>query len=236
MLKQTTFSMVIALLTIGTAAGLAQAADTQNPFARDIKILADWFEGEFDNSEQLWFENFEAANVSDENKAERLHTTHWRFDLPKFGDYVFYVEEYAGKDTENIIWQRFVTSESDLDENAIRMKQGFFKDAKSVLGGKNLYVITAEDLFFIDTCDVFWHRRRSQFEGGMKFKACVFGDGEKRLYSVHDLTLSVDKYWRTNSTYLVADDSFNIGTQLGPLLKCARPIGLLAMSLSVPMS
>ena len=73
MLKQTTFSMAIALITIGAASGLAQAADTQDPFARDIKILADWFEGEFDNSEQLWFENFEAANVSDENKAERLH-------------------------------------------------------------------------------------------------------------------------------------------------------------------
>lgn len=49
----------LAFLTVALIAGSPSpaAADTQgDPFARDILILTDWFEGEFDNEEQVWFE------------------------------------------------------------------------------------------------------------------------------------------------------------------------------------
>jgi len=187
----------------------------EDPFIRDIKILTDWFEGEFDNSEQLWFERFDAAQIPEDKRVDRLHTTHVRLDMPDVGDHVFYVEEYADNDPDNMIRQRFVTFSSDADENAIRMKQGFIKNGKRFYGIKNLEGIKYSDVTFLDTCDVFWHRRADQYEGKMKPKACVFGEGDKRRYSVHDLTLSKTKYWRADSTYLVSDDSFYKGNLPG---------------------
>lgn len=172
------------------AAVSAQAASYDDPNARDLLILTKWFEGEFDSSEQIWFEKFEAANVAEEDRLERLHVLNKRIDLPEFGDHVFYVEEYSNNDPEEIVRQRFVTFAPDIEAGAIRMRQGFFKDSKKMLGAKNLDDIKAKDLFFLDTCDVFWKRRAGQFEGKMKEKECVFGKDDKRRYSVHDLTLS----------------------------------------------
>lgn len=200
-------------LLVLSAPHLAYAADAKDPFTRDIKILTNWFEGEFDNSEQLWYENFEAAKVPEEQKAERIHTTHLRLDMPDVGEHVFYVEEYIDHDPTNIIRQRFVIFESDLDAHAIRMKQGFIKSGKKFHGAKNLEKIKLRDVSFIDGCDVFWHRRANQYEGQMKPKACVFGEGDLRRYSVHDMTLSDDKYLRVDSTYLVSDDSFHKGNR-----------------------
>jgi len=191
------------------------AATYDNPNARDILILTKWFEGEFDSSEQVWFEKFDAAKVPEDRRVERLHAWNKRLDLPEFGDHVFYVEEYMNNDPEEIVRQRFVVFEPDLQESSIRMKQGFFKNAKKVLGGKNLDRIKAKDIFFIDTCDVFWKRKAGQFEGKMKAKECVFGEGELRRYSVHDLTLSENEFWRTDSTYLVSDGSFYKGNLAG---------------------
>jgi len=204
---------LVALLACGYK--YAHAAEVKDPFARDIKILTDWFEGEFDNSEQLWFERFEAAKVPEEERSERIHTTHIRLDMSEVGKHVFYVEEYMDHDPENVIRQRFVTFESDLDENAIRMKQGFIKNGKSYYGAKNLDKIKKGSVTFLDTCDVFWQRSANQYEGKMKAKECVFGEGDERRYSVHDMTLSEDKYWRTDATFLVADDSFYKGTVIG---------------------
>lgn len=193
----------------------AHSAGYDDSNARDLIILTKWFEGEFDSSEQIWFEKFDAAKVPEEMRAQRLHTLHKRIDVPKFGDHVFYVEEYANNDPAEIIRQRFVVFESDLDAGAIRMRQGFFKDSKHVLGAKNLKNIQSEDLFFLDECDVFWKRRAGQFEGAMKPRACEFGEGETRRYSVHDLILSENSYWRIDATYLVSDDSFHIGNRAG---------------------
>lgn len=187
------------------------AQESSDPFARDVKILAKWFEGEFDNSEQLWFQNDPRSNTAEQDKHTRIHTTHTRIELPEFGEHVFYVEEYAEDNPENIVRQRFVTFSTDTGENAIRMKQGFFKSADNVKGGLNLDQITDEDVVFLEGCDVFWRREAGQFRGKMKPKSCVFGEGGTRRYSVHNLVLSESKYWRVDTTFLVSDDSLHVG-------------------------
>lgn len=192
------------------------ADDAENPFARDILILTDWFEGEFDNEEQLWFHG---RSRSKDEKPVRLHTAHKRVSLPAFGDHVFYVEEYKDNDPSDIIRQRLVTFESDIENNAIRMQQGFFKNGKSLLGthlNTDLIAgLVADDVVFLPECDVFIRRVTDQFEGRMKEKVCVFGNGDERRYSVHNITLSKGKFWRTDATYLVSDDSFFRGTPPG---------------------
>jgi len=200
---------------VGTAIN-AVADDAKDPFTRDLLILTDWFEGEFDNEEQVWFHYRSRAEG---DPPIRIHTIHRRVDLPTFGEHVFYVEEFRDNDPANVIRQRLVTFTSDLEANAIRVKQGFFKDAESVLGAHNaperLAFLSEDAVWFLDGCDVFVKRKADQFEGTMDSKTCVFGEGDARRYSVHDLTISKSKYWRIDQTFLVSDDSFHSGTPIG---------------------
>lgn len=214
-------SMLLLMSALASVAGFA--ADETNPFARDIKILTDWFEGEFDNEEQLWFENDPRSATPDDERHVRVHTIHVRLDLPQFGDHVFYVEEYRDNDPGSLIRQRFVTFEPDLDVGAIRMQQGFFRDPEAFVGAhydlSKFDGLTAEDVFFMrdlapdNKCDVFWRRVADQYEGSMEPKGCRLGTngvGPAR-YSVHNLILSANKYWRVDSSFLQSDDSLYIG-------------------------
>lgn len=211
----------ISAMAVVCMANLAPiSADTENdPNARDLLILSDWFDGEFDNEEQLWFENDPRSNTPEDDRHQRVHTIHRRMEASQFGEHVFYVEEYVDHDPSKIIRQRIVIFESDLELGQIRMRQGFFADADAVKGAhhspERFQSLTADDVFFIDTCDVFWRRVADQFEGEMQDKTCVFGEGDERRYSVHNLTLSETKYWREDLTYLVSDDSFFRGTKPG---------------------
>ena len=187
----------------------------EDPFARDLKIITEWFEGEFDNEEQLWFQW--RSGVPEDDRHLRLHVIHKRWDAPQFGEHVFYVEEYKENDPDDIVRQRIVIFSSDPEENAIRMRQGFFRDQDAVKGAhfnpSLLEDITEEDVFFMDVCDVFWQRKADQFEGAMKPKACKLGaGGGPPRYSVHNLTLSANKYWRVDSSFREDDDTLYIGT------------------------
>ncbi|MEM1261744.1 MAG: chromophore lyase CpcT/CpeT [Pseudomonadota bacterium] len=205
---------------------LAVGDDAANPFARDVKVLADWFAGEFDNEEQRWFEADPRAAVAEDDRVTRIHTLHRRLSLPAFGEHVFYVEEYVNNDPTQVIRQRLVTFRADLAAGAIRMQQGFFKKPDAVKGGyanpELLSDLAGEDVFFLDDCDVYWRRHASQFEGAMLPKACVFGDGDDRRYSVHNLTLAENFYWRVDSTFRVADDSLFAGYAVDRPLEMRR--------------
>ena len=205
-------SVVAALLLIVPA---AQAAPESDPFARDLLILTDWFEGEFDNEEQRWFQADPRSGTPEDERHVRLHTTHKRIDAPTFGEHVFYVEEYTHNDPERVFRQRLVIFSSAPEAGGIRMQQGFFQAPEHFLGAQHkpgfFDDLEPTDAFFLDECDVYWKRVAGQFEGGMRPKACVFGEGEVRRYSVHNLFLSETKYWRVDSTFLVADDTLHIG-------------------------
>lgn len=215
----------LVLSALGLVAPLF-AAEDRDPFARDVLILSEWFQGEFDNEEQRWFEADPRSATQKRDRVLRMHVAHQRIHLPAFGTHVFYVEEYRGNDPSDVFRQRLVTFSADQDEGAIRMQQGFFRDTKSVLGGhtdpNKLADITPDDVTFLPQCDVYWQRVADQFEGRMKAKACVFGEGEDRRYSVHNLTLSESKYWRVDTTFRVSDDSLYVGYPVDKPIKMNR--------------
>lgn len=217
-------SVAAALLVTSTA--LADTAS--DPFSRDLLILVDWFAGDFDNEEQRWYEADPRSATAEEERVLRLHVSHRRIEAPEFGEHVFYVEEYKDADPDAVIRQRLVIFTSDLEAGAIRMQQGFFKEADKYLGSNldpaPLTNLNADDVFFIDDCDVFWTRVAGQFQGAMKAKQCVFGEGDERRYSVHDLYLAQDKYWRVDSTFLVADDSLFVGYPQDKPVKMRRAV------------
>ncbi|MEP3226802.1 MAG: chromophore lyase CpcT/CpeT [Parasphingorhabdus sp.] len=185
------------------------------PMERDLLLLTQWFEGQFDNEEQRWFQNGPYAKIPEPEQHVRLHVFHKKLSMPALGKHVFYVEEYQNNDPQDIIRQRIVIFTTDGKSQTIRMQQGFFKNAEAVRGAhinpSKVESLTADDVFFLDECDVTWKRVASQFEGGMKPKSCIFGTGKDRRYSVHDMWLSPDKYWRIDSTFRVSDNSLFAG-------------------------
>lgn len=225
------FWNIVALGCLGLTQ-LVIADEKADPFARDLLILTDWFEGEFDNEEQRWFEKDRRAAIPEEEHHVRLHTAHKRLDLPQFGEHVFYVEEYIENDPANIIRQRFVTFESDIEAGAIRMRQGFLKDAEAAKGAhhnpEKLSGLKKEDVFFMsdldpnNQCDVFWNRVADQYEGKILGKSCVFGEEEKRRYSVHKMILSAEKYWRSDASYLLSDNSLHVGDPVNDPIRMRR--------------
>lgn len=194
----------------------AAADDAADPRARDLLLITDWFEGEFDNEEQLWFHG---RSRSEGEPPVRIHVNNARLDLPALGEHVFYTEEYKDNDSKSVYRQRLVTFSSDAEANAIRMRQGFFNDPAAVLGAHHsaeaAAAINADSVSFIDECDVYFRRVADQFHGEMTPKACVFGEGDERRYAVHTIDLSENKFWRTDATYLIADDAYFRGTKPG---------------------
>ncbi len=188
--------------------GLQKSNAQLDPNTRDILLLTKWFEGEFDNDSQLWFE----GRMKIKDMHERIHTIHTRIDAPEIGNHVFYIEEYTGGDTTNISRQRIVSFKSDAPKEGIKMELYFLKDANTYTGAyKNPEVFknfTKEKLFGLDGCNVFFKKVGEQYEGRMKDKACVFGENDLKRYSVHNMTISKNQYWRIDQTYLVKDNSF----------------------------
>lgn len=206
--------IVIALL-IGFAPGLAAAQEalSMDPNARDLLILTDWFEGEFDNEEQRWFHTRNGGEGDPVHR--RIHAIHKRLDLPQIGEHVFHIQHYMDDDPSNVMRQRIGVFISEPESNSIRMKQGFYKDNEKALNAhldpEKLSDLTEGDIFFVENCDIFWRRDADQYVANMKPKACVFGEGDLRRYSVHRWTLSETKLWLVDSSFLVSDDSLHVG-------------------------
>ncbi len=185
-----------------------------DPNVRDLQVLAKWFEGEFDNDDQLWVEARSDWWGKADEKHDQMHAIHKRIEAENIGKYVFYVEEYLNNDPKNIVRQRIVSFESLGEKKlGIAMKLYFLKDAPkfSIAADtheQSIKNLTKEDLFGLDGCDVIFQRKGNQYHGSMRDKACQFGKGDKKRYSVHDIIISEKNYWRVDRTFLVSNDSF----------------------------
>ena len=192
--------LVLALLCAPLAAA---AAPENDPFARDLLVLTDWFEGEFDNEEQRWFQADPRSQTPQEERHVRIHTTHKRIGAPEFGEHVFYVEEYTENNPANVYRQRLVIFSSAPEAGGIRMRQGFFHEPERFLGAQHnpgvFDALRPADAFFLDECDVYWRRVAGQFEGGMRPKACVFGEGELRRVKRFTCGITFDPRGRISS-------------------------------------
>ena len=92
------------------------------------------------------------------------------------------------------------------------MRQGFLKDPKAAHANPQVIAtLETANVSFLAGCDVVWHRVGDQFEGAMLPKACQFGEGKDRRYSVHNLILSETKYWREDRSFRLRDNKLFAG-------------------------
>lgn len=207
-----TMMTVIAAVTFSIESG-AQALD--DPSARDLQRIVTWFEGDFDNEEQVWFENDPRSNVPFAERHEPLHVTRWRVHLPAFGEYVFYVEEYTD-DNPAKLSSRYLVAFESAREAGIRMRAWFLTNSTGSPSGLQdlsaIEQVTRKDVVSLGPgCDVLWVSQGDQYLGNVQPRACVFGKEPELRYAQLELGLSASKFWRVDRTFLLKSNLLQKG-------------------------
>ncbi|MEM7283457.1 MAG: chromophore lyase CpcT/CpeT [Pseudomonadota bacterium] len=195
MLKKVVFLLGV----LGPVTGLCQGPSMEQVLEKDLALLMQWFPGEYDNQEQVYFQ--QELEVPEDHRHERTHHIFYKADLPSFGDHVLYVQQYLDDDPDKIYRQRIYALKADHDENAVRLTIHTPKDVKALVNAhlepKKLEGLTPEDTTTLSGCDVFWKRQSNQFVGYMKEDACTFESRRsgKTIIINDDLVLTESELW-----------------------------------------
>jgi hypothetical protein len=200
-----------AVLSLVLLSASASAAPTED----DVATLAEYLTGAFDSEAQNSKEA--AAGLPEAERHTRVTMFHRPVELPAFGAYVFYNQEYRTGDPTKIIRQRLVTLELDVAVDAIRMKQYFFHDPSGFTGAhlapEKLSDLTSEDVWLLPGCDVFWQRSDNIFLGGMAEGTCVFAfpEGARQKTVIYNVLLDGNRFWRTDRSVFTDTDDVSGG-------------------------
>ena len=186
------------------AASAAQDGIPQGPLAtgvleRDLRLLMDWFPGEFDNAEQIYFA--QENGYPTDSVPDRIHSIFKPVALPQIGTNVFYVQQYSDNDPAKIYRQRIYVFTLDKVENAVRLDIYTPKDVAKVkdahLNPGKLAGLTLADLDASPGCEVYWRRQANQFVGYMKPGACHFKSKRtgKNVTISDSLILTENEIW-----------------------------------------
>lgn len=179
--------------------GQAYAANANDVLDRDLELLMQWFPGEYDNQEQVYFE--EELELAQDLRHERTHHVFHQVELPIFGTQVVYVQQNSDDDPKKIYRQRIYVFAPDYEENAIRLTIHTPKDVAALVDAhkepEKLKSLTLEDTVVRPGCEVFWKREANQFRGYMKPGACSFESKRsgKRIIINDDLVLTENELW-----------------------------------------
>jgi len=198
---------VFSLLAWATSSVVAQER-SYTLVEREIEYLMEIWPGDYDNREQIQFDAISGKASFEEGAHLRVHSQIRRVDLPAFGEYVLYVEEYRDNDPGNIFRQRLYEIIADEDEKAIRIRLHFFKNTEKWLGAHSdasrLDGLTRDDTITLDGCDVLMRRDVDALVGSMQSQACVFGEESGQRYSDYQVRVSENGYWFRDRTISVA--------------------------------
>lgn len=163
----------------------------------DMQQMLLFFEGEFDNFQQVYKEKEDKAK----DVHEHIHSVFKRVSFSLLGNDVFYVIQYMDGDTAKIYRQRIYSFTEDKTENAIRLDIYTFKTDSlfynSNVHPEKLAAITLADIKPVEGCYVFWKRDGEKFIGYMPPNACHFVSKRsgKTIYATDSLMLSRDEIW-----------------------------------------
>jgi len=190
----------LATVAVGAAArALSEPAPPRAVQEKDLRTFLSWFEGEFDNHEQVAFAD--ELGIPKESVPERIHSIFRRVELPAFGDHVFYVEQYLDGDPAKIYRQRLYSFSLDEQQQAIKLVIHIPADGKALAGAhrdpSKLEGLTPATTRSPPGCEVYWRRRGDAFLGEMKPGACTFKSERsgKTIVVSDDLYLDDDEIW-----------------------------------------
>lgn len=185
-----------ALLSLAVFVAAPSAAGDLN---YDLKIMMEWFAGEFDNHQQH-VDEIEAEEPP-EQLHEWIHSIFHKVELPVFGDNVFYVEQYIEGDPSNIYRNRIYSFSINDEVEAIQLTIYSLKDHEAVIGAHldatKLEGLTMEDVRTLPGCEVFWRKQADNFIGWMPDGACRVPSRRsgKIIVIDDDLVLTKNEIW-----------------------------------------
>jgi len=185
---------------LASGAVFADGIDKNSVLDRDFNLMMEWFEGEFDNMEQVYFDR--VLKVGEEEAHGRVHSIFKRVAAPAIGLHLFYVQQYSDGDPEKVYRQRLYRFSADYDRSAIALQIFSFKDAAAVkdahLDPAKLEGLSDGDINAMPAgCTVFWQRRANQFVGSMDQGGCriVSERSGMTLLIEDDLLLTENEIW-----------------------------------------
>ena len=182
-----------------------------------------WWTGEYDNNEQIVRQSGGGLSEPTFTPHFRIHSHYRRVDMPDFGKYVVYVEEYRNNDPANLYRIRLMTLEVNSQANGIRVTLHTPDDPQSLIGGhQDLGRITKtrrdDWRTFSEGCTVLLRFEGNQFAGGMRSRACRIAanrTGEERDgYFDYRLIIGPGYYWFADRIRRLADDA--VSWELAP--------------------
>ncbi len=152
---------------------------------KDMATILTYFEGEFDNFQQIYTEK--QKNTPDSLVHERIHSVFKRVEMPEVGKNVLYVKQYADGDTNKIYRQRIYTFLVNEAAEAVQLDIWSFatpemekKYAKATITPEIFKLIHKTNLCNDEGCSIFWKGKgKNKDKNNTKFvgrttKNCAF--------------------------------------------------------------
>ncbi len=167
----------------------------------DFQRFVQWFEGEYDNHEQVWQQKQDKV----EKLKEHIHHIFKAVDTPTIGKHTFFVKQTMPTDNNRVYRQRLYQLSKNEQRQAIVLTIYRFKNEAAYQNADTnselLTGLTADDLISIPGCDVFWRYADNAFTGVMDKDSCKYFSKNlnKTIYVTDTLKLTDDTIWINDS-------------------------------------
>ncbi|ARN73353.1 chromophore lyase CpcT/CpeT [Oceanicoccus sagamiensis] len=191
----------IALCGLLTLAACATLPAADNSLEQDFQRFVQWFEGEYDNHEQVWQQRQDKAEVL----KEHIHHIFKAVDTPAIGPHTFFVKQTIPTDSNRVYRQRLYQLSKDEQRQAIALKIYRFKDEAAYQNADSnseiLKALTLDELVSIPGCDVYWTFADNAYTGQMDKASCYYFSKnlDKTIYVTDSLKLTKDTIWINDS-------------------------------------
>jgi hypothetical protein len=187
-------------LTLPVYAGAVSMGEQQ-----EFDLFLQWFEGEYDNHEQVWQQK--ENGVAEEDLLEHIHHRFVSVEAPALGEHVFFVLQTMDDDLDKVYRQRLYVFDRDEQEDAIRLiiyrmaDEAKYRD--SWRQPELVRDITMEEVSTLPGCEVYWRHNGEFFDGYMKDKACHFFSKRsgKEIYITDTLRLTDSEIWISDKAF-----------------------------------
>lgn len=172
---------------------------------RELEYLMVIWPGEYDNVEQLTFDQSVGKSNVEEGGHLRIHSFIDRVDLPAFGEYVLYVEETKNDDPKDIYRQCIYELIADDEKQGIQVKVHHFKNPKSHLSlGQGLPfskdLKPGSDILELG-CELMLRREGMAYVGKTIAKDCLEDQDNKGITIDYQVRISEEEYWFREQRY-----------------------------------
>lgn len=192
------------LITIVLVVAAPCAIWAEAPVDKDVRLFTEFYEGEFNNHNQVYFETngHDGVEVPEEARHPWHHYTNTRVTAPAFGEHVFFAQINEEGPGGPVVRQRVNVFEPDYETGTIRQTFYAVEEGQSGVDYPAEPVDVAgllpEDLRgYPAGCQVVWRRHADQFLGTVEKGDCavVSRRSGETLFIWAEMVLSENASW-----------------------------------------